>query len=132
MQVGPPQEIYHDPANVFVATFLGSPQINLIERDGRLIGFRPEHFLPAGVAENGGDGRIPMRLTVTLVENLGADRLVYGEVENASSERPITAKLPSMVDIAIAPGETHTFAVAPANLKYFDKATGLKTEPVAL
>ena len=46
MQVGTPQEIYHNPANIFVATFLGSPTINLIERNSHLIGFRPEHFLP--------------------------------------------------------------------------------------
>ena len=37
-QIGSPQEIYHDPANLFVGTFIGSPQINLfscgVQADG--------------------------------------------------------------------------------------------------
>ena len=45
-QLGTPREIYDDPADTFVATFVGSPPMNLIERDGVLFGFRPEHFAP--------------------------------------------------------------------------------------
>jgi multiple sugar transport system ATP-binding protein len=44
-QLGTPQELYRAPANTFVATFLGSPPMNLIEKDSCLIGFHPEHFL---------------------------------------------------------------------------------------
>src|ERR1700738_3299889 len=45
-QVGTPTEIYEHPADEFVATFLGTPPMNLIERDGGTMGFRPEAFLP--------------------------------------------------------------------------------------
>ena len=47
-QIGPPKQVYSDPADTFVATFIGSPPMNLIPRDGQLVGFRPENFLPAG------------------------------------------------------------------------------------
>src|ERR671922_474538 len=47
-QLGPPREVYEDPADTFVATFLGSPPMNLVARGKRLLGFRPENFLPAG------------------------------------------------------------------------------------
>src|SRR5699024_285971 len=45
-QLGTPREIYEEPANVFVATFLGSPPMNLLSRGNRLIGFRPEALSP--------------------------------------------------------------------------------------
>jgi len=130
MQVGTPQETYHDPANIFVATFLGSPAINLIERNGHLIGFRPEHFLPSVVA-SGQEEIVTLPFTVTLVENLGADRLVYGQVENYYGEGLTTAKLPSMVTVSVEPGETYDFCVETQHLKYFDQKTGLKAEPIA-
>src|SRR5262249_50212339 len=43
-QLATPKEVYDEPADTFVATFLGSPPMNLIENDGAIIGFRPEHF----------------------------------------------------------------------------------------
>src|SRR5215475_15183489 len=43
-QIGSPTEVYDQPADTFVATFLGSPPMNLIENDGIIVGFRPEHF----------------------------------------------------------------------------------------
>ncbi len=129
MQVGAPQEIYHDPANIFVATFLGSPTINLVERDGHLIGFRPEHFLPSETS-SGQEETVTLPFDVTLVENLGADRLVYGQVENFHGPGLTIAKLPSMVGVTIEPGETYDFCVETQHLKYFDQATGLKAEPI--
>ena len=53
-QVGTPAEVYDDPADTFVATFLGSPPMNLLERDGRV------HRVPAGArARRRGDERRP-------------------------------------------------------------------------
>ena len=44
-QCGTPQELYANPANVVVASFIGRPQINLLDRgDGSLLGIRPEHL----------------------------------------------------------------------------------------
>src|SRR5437867_8894212 len=45
-QVGTPHEVYEDPVDTFVATFLGQPPMNLVELQGALLGFRPEHFVP--------------------------------------------------------------------------------------
>ncbi|GMQ79033.1 MAG: ABC transporter ATP-binding protein [Anaerolineae bacterium] len=131
MQVGAPQKIYHDPVNLFVATFLGSPTINLVEKGGCLIGFRPEHFLPRGSAVTD-EELTTVSLNVFHVENLGADRLVYGELENAYEGKLITAKLPSIVTEVIEPGTTYDFVVETSNLKYFDKETGQKTEAIPL
>ena len=49
-QLGPPQEVYDDPADTFVAGFLGSPPMNLVTVDGVLVGFRPEQLLPVSAA----------------------------------------------------------------------------------
>lgn len=44
-QVGQPRELYADPANRFVASFLGRPAINLLAiAPGRQLGLRPEHL----------------------------------------------------------------------------------------
>ena len=71
-QIGTPLEIYGSPADTFVATFIGSPPMNLIEQDDVILGVRPEHLSPH--AE--GEAAFPIR--VTRVEYLGADTLVYG------------------------------------------------------
>src|SRR5512143_3108654 len=46
-QIGLPETIYHDPANMFVAGFVGIPPMNFMEQDGLIVGFRPEALLPA-------------------------------------------------------------------------------------
>jgi multiple sugar transport system ATP-binding protein len=130
MQVGTPDEIYHDPANLFVATFLGSPPINLVERNGTLIGFRPENFLPSEASRTE-DETVTVSIKVANVENLGADRLVYGQVDHAYEDRLMSAKIPSMVVVSIEPGESYDFLVESKHLKYFDPETGLRAEPVA-
>ena len=48
-QLGRPRDVYDDPADTFVATFIGSPPMNMVRRDGVLVGFRPEHLLPVEV-----------------------------------------------------------------------------------
>ena len=88
-QVGTPHEIYDDPADTFVATFLGSPPMNLVPdaASGELLGFRPEHFVP-WEAEMGDDWvRFPYHVHRT--EYLGAERLLYGEVGAGESGRPL-------------------------------------------
>ena len=46
-QLGLPRQLYEDPANLFVASFLGRPAINLLPAEGgRLLGLRPEHLRP--------------------------------------------------------------------------------------
>src|SRR3546814_3238332 len=76
-QVGTPEEIYLHPANTFVANFIGSPPMNLVEDDGRILGFRPESFLPMTTFA-ATDQILRIELTVQRVEYLGCDRLLYG------------------------------------------------------
>jgi len=96
-QVGPPQEVYDHPANVFVAGFIGSPPMNLltgISLDGRvsvgdveldhvrapdgevLVGIRPEGLRPVGQ----GHGGPVFEVCVEVVEPLGDEVLVHGSV----------------------------------------------------
>ena len=70
-QVGSPLELYHSPANVFVAGFIGSPKMNLIEgaeaekHKAATLGVRPEHI---DIVEDG-----PWQGTIGLSEHLGSD-----------------------------------------------------------
>jgi len=71
-QIGAPLEVYARPATTFVASFIGSPPMNLIARDGKLLGIRPEHLEPCAESE------AMLAIEVDLIEPLGADTLVYG------------------------------------------------------
>jgi multiple sugar transport system ATP-binding protein len=78
-QVGAPMELYNDPANTFVAGFIGSPQMNFLKsgalgQRGETIGVRPEHIAISREA-----GRIAGH--VSHVEKLGGETLVYVRTE---------------------------------------------------
>jgi multiple sugar transport system ATP-binding protein len=130
-QVGTPQEVYENPVDTFVATFVGQPPMNLLElRDPSLpprtaLGFRPEHFLPRGAFGSGEDLRT-FRFHVRRVEYLGSDRYIYGSVsgDEASADATIIAKLPGTIATAIPEGEVQEFAVPRRVLRYFDAETG--------
>ena len=124
-QIGTPDEIYHQPANTFVATFVGSPPMNLLTRDGTLLGFHPEEFLPlSAVGEQ--PGQTVWGFAVTRVENLGSDRHVYGHLPDVDPEAKVIAKLPSTVTTPVAVGDRIPFAVSTGNLRYFDRDTGAR------
>jgi multiple sugar transport system ATP-binding protein len=129
-QVGHPVDVYDDPADTFVATFLGSPPMNLVPRDGVLVGFRPEHLLP--VENVPGDDRVAMPLAVDRLEYLSGDRHVYGTVSRIGAETRVIARLPSTVTTPISAGETHEFAVPGTRLRFFDAESGLRTEPTPI
>lgn len=126
-QIGAPQDVYHDSADTFVATFLGSPPMNLIEQEDCLLGFRPEHFSPEH-ATTGSDFKT-FDFNISWVESLGADRLIYGKVTGTPEDNFTVAKLPSMMANPIEAGQTYEFVVQTNHLKYFDKETGLRFEP---
>ena len=76
-QFGTPEEVYHTPASTFVASFIGSPPMNLLKnapgvQAGTILGIRPEHL-----DVTTGDG---WAVTVETVELLGAERLIYGRI----------------------------------------------------
>jgi multiple sugar transport system ATP-binding protein len=124
-QIGTPQEIYHQPADTFVARFVGSPPMNLVKRQDYILGFRPEHFLPRGT-QNGTAKVITFPFQVTRVENLGADRLLYGTLGGAFADQKVIARLPSTVTVSIEPGRNYDFTVEEKELKFFDTSTELR------
>jgi multiple sugar transport system ATP-binding protein len=128
-QVGTPMEIYKWPADTFVATFVGSPPMNLLDQDQEeiLLGFRPETFLPANLVE-GSEGVATYPFEVTYLENLGAERLVYGNVGEKSHARHVVSRLPGSVTVSIEAGKTYPFAVATRDLRFFDRKSGLRKE----
>jgi multiple sugar transport system ATP-binding protein len=122
-QIGKPVEVYDDPADTFVATFIGSPPMNLVPRDEQLVGFRPEHLLPVDALPSSVD-REKMPLAVDRIEYLSGDRHVYGTVTGIGEATRVVARLPATVDTPISAGETYDFAVARHRLRFFVAATG--------
>jgi multiple sugar transport system ATP-binding protein len=118
-QLGTPSEIYDDPADRFVATFVGTPPMNIVAKNGGYLGFRPENFLPKEMIE--GDFT-EFKFRVDRSEYLGSERIVYGAMEGFDPNQVITAKLPPahVADEWIRPGEWHPFAVRNRAMRTFD------------
>ena len=125
-QIGSPQNIYDDPANEFVATFLGSPSMNILSAEQYRFGFRPEHFLPKTLRDNPENSRI-FHYYVKRVEYLGSDRLVYGYVHGHEDALTL-AKAPSNVRDTLEIDCDYEFAVHYSDIKFFDKRTGERIE----
>jgi multiple sugar transport system ATP-binding protein len=130
-QIGTPEQVYEDPVDTFVATFVGQPPMNLVACDGPggLLGFRPEHLLPRS-AYRPGEEVCDFRFTVRRVEYLGSDRHLYGVVENAEAVAgTVIAKLAGQLAPCAREGERQAFAVPREKLLHFDAATGLRRRP---
>ena len=133
-QVGKPQDVYDDPANLFVSKFLGTPPINVFKgrvADGRLfvgsdavldvpgvadgavtVGVRPEGFVPR---EDG-----PLVCEQLAVERMGRDTSVvarHAALEGAQlraivgSDAHVSSKS-TTVRFALKPGKTRLFEVS--------------------
>jgi multiple sugar transport system ATP-binding protein len=122
-QVGSPEQLYEQPANVFVAGFIGSPAMNLVPAsvlegvggDDRIAGFRPEHIR---IGRNGGSGEtIAFDGQVEVVEYLGDEQLVHF----ARKDRALQAKL--SVEEKVSAGDNVTFVLPRAKLYLFDAET---------
>ncbi len=131
-QLGKPEDVYSDPADTFVAGFLGSPPMNLIETEGRIVGFRPESFLPQQM-HVGGEELVTLPFEVSRVENLGADRLIYGKLEERFNHSPVIANLPtSFTSYKIETSQSYDFTIPRNDVKFFDINTGLRADPIPL
>jgi sn-glycerol 3-phosphate transport system ATP-binding protein len=117
-QIGAPLEVYAKPATTFVAGFIGSPPMNLIPRDGKLLGIRPEHLEPCAPAE------ASITLDVDLIEPLGSDTLVYGHLGGVEKAR-VAARLHSSVDARTG---RLPLRFDPAQAHWFDPASGRRME----
>jgi multiple sugar transport system ATP-binding protein len=130
-QIGPPREVYANPADTFVATFLGSPPMNLVGRGDHLLGFRPESLLPSEQVPGEGN-KLTASLDVRRIEYLSGDRHVYGTLNGLGEETRVIARLPATVTTPLEPGDVREFAVHEQDLRFFDAETGKQTaaEPV--
>jgi sn-glycerol 3-phosphate transport system ATP-binding protein len=122
-QIGAPLEIYAKPATTFVASFIGSPPMNLIpmKRDGRdvLLGVRPEHLEPCA------QGDASMTVDIDLIEPLGSDTLVYGHIGAERTGARVAVRLHQSVDARIGHLPVR-HSVAQAH--YFDPQSGKRIE----
>jgi multiple sugar transport system ATP-binding protein len=140
-QVDTPLNLYDKPVNLFVAGFIGSPQMNLLEAtavDGQArvgdytvpvdaaasqrmrgnvtVGVRPEAWRL--VSE--GEGGLPVRVTV--VEELGADAFVYGTSGIDGTPNNIIVRV-SQRD-SVHKGDTIHVTTDPKNVHVFDTESG--------
>jgi len=123
-QIGAPTEVYDDPADTFVATFLGSPPMNLIPDTDVIVGFRPEHFRVASAVTD--TDKIPLKFQVENVEYLGAEWILSGAlVGGRFNGKKAVSRLLFGQEFEI--GKTYDFAVPERRLKFFDPVTEKKT-----
>ncbi len=125
-QVGTPDAIYNQPANTFVATFVGSPPMNLLQRDGKLVGFRPEN-VKVVPKSTGNDGSSVFACHVLRIENLGSDRYVYVSVKDDGGEAKLIAKLAMSEHIDVSANDDADLVVEKRYLRFFDRETGDRT-----
>ena len=112
-QFGTPEEVYHRPASTFVASFIGSPPMNLLNnapgaRAGTIMGIRPEHL---DVSDSGWE------VQVETTELLGAERLIYGRLAGEqiivrSAENQAVPAPDSMIHVAPREDRLHWFDAA--------------------
>jgi multiple sugar transport system ATP-binding protein len=94
-QVGSPLELYRKPDNIFVASFIGSPRMNLIEGaeaakfGAHTIGIRPEHLTLSHE-----DGSFNGRVSVS--EHLGSDTFLHVVTDRAGT---LTVRVDGEVDV---------------------------------
>jgi sn-glycerol 3-phosphate transport system ATP-binding protein len=119
-QIGAPLEVYAKPATTFVASFIGSPPMNLIpsERGGKpaILGIRPEHLEPCAEKD------AMLIVGIDLVEPLGADTLVYGRLEGRNETR-VAARMAATMDARTG---KLPLRYDPTRAHYFDPETGTR------
>lgn len=124
-QIGTPAEVYHKPASTFVASFMGAPPMNLFTVDAApggavivdgvqlasspvegpvILGIRPEDLYP--------DAAGPLSMTVEIVEELGAHRLLHGTLDGHQISVHVGRDqmvVPGLLYLSAKPGEVSLF-----------------------
>jgi sn-glycerol 3-phosphate transport system ATP-binding protein len=144
-QLGPPLEVYARPASVFVAGFIGSPAMNLvdarIEPDGAAVrvgddllplpeprpadggrpvtlGLRPEHLRAVPEGETG------LHIHIEWIESLGADTILHGRHDGDGVQ--LTARIEG--GLAVDIGDRLVFTLPPERVQLFDRVGGRRLE----
>ena len=143
-QIGTPLDVYREPASVFVAGFIGSPAMNFLPGaltdgggsvtldgsgqslpvplpasapDGRVtVGIRPEHLEPTSPES------ASLEIAVDVVEALGADSLVHGQLTGGGTAPSLTVRVEGAMPVAA--GDTLHLALAPERIHFFDAGNG--------
>jgi multiple sugar transport system ATP-binding protein len=143
-QVDTPLKLYDKPQNLFVAGFIGSPQMNLIEAkavegqakigkylvpvdptaskkmSGNItVGVRPEAWRIVSAEEGG------LPVTVTVVEELGADGFVYGTCDVEGTPSNVIVRVSQARD-SVRKGDTIHVTTDPHSVHVFDTDTGAR------
>ncbi len=109
-QVDTPEEIYNNPKNLFVAGFVGSPQMNFIEGEliseeykGITVGIRPEKMI------TGGD--IKLTADVDIAEMLGSEKIVYFNIGDSkcSAKLPVEQHVGDKIELSISRNDIYKF-----------------------
>ena len=152
-QVDTPLALYDSPSNLFVAGFIGSPAMNLMEgpvaADGvhlgdytvpvareilakagneksLVLGIRPENF------EMSNDPNVGIGLDIGVVEELGADAFIYGTLAGIPEDELITAQqITARIHGTTPPhrGETVRLKIDPSHVHVFSKESGERLSP---
>ncbi|TNB49017.1 sn-glycerol-3-phosphate ABC transporter ATP-binding protein UgpC [Martelella lutilitoris] len=145
-QVGTPTEVFENPANTFVAGFIGSPPMNQLEGvveksaarldDGALVplpediaaklsdgqkvvvGFRPDAFAPKGHSLHPEDRSIAVEAPVIISEPLGTETIIFTEFGGKEVQAKMLDPRP------LNDGETLTFTLDLERLHVFDAESG--------
>jgi multiple sugar transport system ATP-binding protein len=114
-QVGSPMELYKTPKNLFVAGFIGSPKMNLIngavaaKQGAATIGIRPEHMQ---ISTSAGE----WKATVGVAEHLGSDTFLHVQADGVG---PLTVRADG--EISVRHGETVFLTPDPTKLHRFSE-----------
>ncbi|WP_269584207.1 sn-glycerol-3-phosphate import ATP-binding protein UgpC [Roseibium sp. Sym1] len=144
-QIGAPIDVYDKPASTFVASFIGSPAMNLLDvkadgnglslasgaglsganakgKDRYTLGIRPEHMEEvAGPLD--GDG-VHLEAVVNVLEPVGAESYIYASLVDGGPEIVVRVSSHARHE----PGEKLFLRVAPENAHYFDADTGRRVD----
>src|SRR5699024_5761805 len=129
-QIGTPQQLYNDPANLFVAGFIGSPPMNLLSRGAQTtLGVRPED-VRVDPETDLTDPVLDLTVHVDHVEYLGSEWLAYGtataEPSAGTNPQRVIARLPASAHPEGKLGTECRFVAARESVCLFDSATGTR------
>lgn len=109
-QVDSPEEIYSNPQNMFVAGFVGSPQMNFIsgeniseEFKGKILGIRPEKMIT--------DGEFKLTVNIDMTELLGSEKIAYFTIGENKCSAKLSAdfKFEKTLDLSISRNDIYLF-----------------------